>query len=281
MRSLRGSGNEEAFSLFSFQDIMIAIMGILILITLILALNLTEATELYAASSEQILSESELTGEALEAQRERTAELLREYSQLKRQQDAYVQQAKDVAESVLAGEDGRRKVVEELKDLHAKIANLNGEVGQRKKELGVESELSESIRDSMHTIRTLREREKQLDLKIENQKRNPKLTYLVQRGTERRAILLELSDKRIKIGPAEASGANITLSGDSRKSLAKQFAQAINLYKPNQEYFVLLIKPSAFGELHYEIESFARDAGFSIGRELIPEKSTAFPDTIN
>lgn len=101
----------------------------------------------------------------------------------------------------------------------------------------------------------------------------------MQRGTGRRAILVEISNKLIKIGAAEGSGANVKLSGDTADSLAKQFAQTIKLYKPSREYFVFLIKPSSFGDMHYQIEYLAREAGFSVGRELITEETAAFPDT--
>lgn len=173
MRSMRRSGDSEAFSLFAFQDIMIAVMGILILITLILALNLSEATEIYAETSSQIASSDDSQDGITDLQREQAAELLREYAELKRQEKILVQRAEDIAASVEAGEDGRRKILAELNALHEAIATLNEEVSRRKKDLGSQSELSESIRENERAVYALLAQRNSLQKKLKARSETP------------------------------------------------------------------------------------------------------------
>jgi hypothetical protein len=269
----------QPFSLFSFQDIMIAVMGVLILVTLLMALDLTAATASLDRAAEQAVASGpeEADREDDLAARRRLIELVREERRLRQRHQGLLSEARDVADASggeLSGEP--RQIKAELDAMYAQIERLNAEVRQRKEQLHDVSEAQQALREAAGKVVALEQRAKQLAAAIEEQKRSPSLTYILQEGGDRRAILVEVSEESLGIGPAQASRSPLWLRGANRRLLLRQFEQAMRLYDPDQDYFVLLIKPSAFGPLHDGIETTARNAGFTIGRELIPEHSSVF-----
>lgn len=277
MRKLRGGG-QKTFSLFAFQDIMIAVMGVLILVTLILALELTDASDAYAESADRLIVESKEPDVDADKERRIVMKLLSERSKLEAKHQEIIQQAKDIVELNSRSEGEANEILDEINAFYGKIEELNQQVADRKAKLAERSDLNQAMMDRIQAINKLKQRSMDLEEEIRSRKRNPRLTYTIGRETGKRAVLIELNESSISIGPAEDTRSITTFRGSSKESLVKQFENAIKLYSPTRDYFFLLIRPVAFGEFQYHIEDIIKKHEFQMGREIILEEEVAFPD---
>lgn len=252
----RRKGNSAPMSLFSFQDIITATTGILILLALVLALSVIiqgaeSEVETDFADGTQIALRNSLSTEVSEL-----AILLKEL-------DEESSQWKNLSPTELKAKVAQEKVKTE--QLERDIADCKiAIVGQKKEyaEIGL-AKKSEDLR------RKLKQEEDEIsaaNARLKELKLTDQIVYNF-RETTKAPWLLQISDKRIlgcKLG-----------SKDKPRAFHSPFEFnkfAISLPQ-SEHYFVLFLKPS--GVDNYDvIFPYLRKQDFDIGLELIGDKQT-------
>ena len=261
----RARRNASAFSLFAFQDIMTAVLGILIFVTLMLSLNLAD---MMAHASVSVTPGMDAADAAKE--RETVKRLLAE---LDEQLDLYQWLSSEVQRLARAGGD-KSSVVEQLsarlRITYERIETLQLDVKEQARELnasassGITDEILRQTLAYEEEIETLSERISQLKLRR-------KISYIVQERFHKRPILAEVSGNRIGIGSVDQTQPAIWLQASDRDLLLRQLRSFASQRNPGSEYFVVLLKPSAFGPMHDGVRKTLSSLKFDVGLDLIPE----------
>ncbi|MCF6175063.1 MAG: hypothetical protein L3J71_04810 [Victivallaceae bacterium] len=230
----RGNGDGSPLSLFSFQDIITGVTGIMIFILLLLAINIPEkvvsATPKKPVNKkrQRMLEEYNEVTDRLKTVRISYLKVKNELAVFRRYDRDKLQQ--QIADSELAL--ATRKL--EAKALHDKIkqlqAKLPGETAQTKAWL-------------MQIIE-LKKRYEELKEKLEKQQDFNRVEFIPSNDAEgKQPIFVQLSDRKIAV---KTFGGNSQVyfwpNDDKGFNKFKQFAET----RDNKlEYFCFLIKPSA------------------------------------
>ena len=260
---MRRRRTREEVSLFAFQDVMAAVVGILFFVVLLVALSIVE-TPAAAEPDPQ---------ERIEAARARRSELDQEIEQL------------------------RRRIGELNRALAASGASPQGAVGELHALHGTLSALHESIRRALEARQVLEERAAAADaevaptrarlrtvegelaetLEAERVARSaPRVTYLLDRGPGTpEPWLVELTSTAITVASEDGASALFEFGGPDTETRRQRFLGWARTQDPARQYFVLLIKPSAL-QLAEELQSQLKELGFQIGTDLLPSSWDPF-----
>jgi hypothetical protein len=250
-------------TLFSFQDIITSVMGIVILVMLVIALELT-ARELQSAAAQQSQVRSSVR-EALAAAQERLKE---------------VKQALEVgAWNDLAGltHDSIQRETSELErfipilEQKAKQSQNKLEQLQRRREQA-EQALAARASDEEALKRTQQE-QASLEAELTNLASSTTMFFRLAETGGKQVWLVEVAKGLIqaaRLGPTEPPQ---RFAGSTSESRRKQFLAWAASRNSSGEYFILLIKPSG-ARLYHEIERELRQKGFQVGLELISAEQT-------
>jgi len=267
-------GGQVAISFFAFQDIITAVSGILIVITLLLALHLEEvppvstddepasparAAELEARLAE--LASMRAAIESLQAAQAITdpAALEAEIAKLKQQLAAATTrraQQETLASAVKANRAGDAAEVE-VEAVRRRI-QANAE-----KLAALERQAAESAAAMAELERQVKDR--QAALLAEQQRRNDLWLIPQKSSTSKEPILVVVEDRSValqRFGQAEPV----------RVKSTREFADALKVFSKLDHYVIFYFKPSGAGQFS-ELGSAARDAGFEIGYDAIGEEA--------
>lgn len=272
---MSGRNNGPAISLFSFQDIITSITGIMFLIVLMLMLLMLELDSIPADGSavDPQLDELRRTAASLRTEASRqeadTADLMKQLDELRKLDPAEL-------------EKRRNKLLEEIRRLAAGASNLDEaalrqkreaeEFAARRKTIEEETrQLSESIKLKQQYAARLR---KEVDrLAAEKLQRDRLIPYTVSRSSGKTPVLIECSAKgfRAMALGEDTPPADFPAGGEELLKWAKR-------RNPDEVFFFLLAKPSAFLQTELLADRLAA-AGYDRGREVMPaEESTVFAE---
>ena len=255
-----------AISLFSFQDIMMTVMGILLLIALLLALQLTDAVDAAASQDggetttrvDGLMSPAELDAMAAEvdAMRESLNEKRASYDR------------------ALLGESLREDHIESarqrVEELAESLAESQDKIDQAEAILEDAEDQSDDRVATAASAVVLREKIESLEAELDEQGRAKRLTYLVDENTGKQPILVEFSATLVGIGSPKRPEEALWLTGDDMEAQIQAVVELAGGRDPRSEYFVILLKPSAFQ--HYDaLRAALTKAKFQVGTELVPE----------
>lgn len=259
----RRRNSAPPISLFSFQDIITSVTGIMILVTLMLGLELVQRTE---NSPQQKTNE-------LSAEMESTLETVAvEIGTVKEQLRERQQQVMD-----FAGIDplALRQELADVEEINQRLAGELSTSERKRREAGHREEAAAAEKTRRDTdrrlVEELQERIKEAQAELRRLKDSNRVIYNPAAGTSKRPWVVEISDQGFlaaEIGKAER---------------ALQFADASSFRRwaarrdSRTEYFVLLIKPTGIDKFDAVSEALKK-LNFDLGFDLLTASQTIDPE---
>lgn len=255
---MRRSQKGQPFTLFSFQDIMTSVCGIVVLITLLLALELTRRSldeeeisfESNARRVQEIRKETEERRQAIKALEE-TQILSVQTTDPTGLSAAELQERMDRVESRLESARNERARLQKELDEAKKVVDSNEDVQKKIDELREERKRNEE------TIKAAQAKAKEpLDANV--------VLFSYYESAREKPWFVDISGSKIIAIP--------TIEGEETQEFPDpyEFLQWARRRSRTREYFVLVSRPSgaaANDVLSYQLE----DIGFKIGLDLIGE----------
>jgi phage shock protein A len=275
--------NQNPVSLFSFQDIITSMVGIVLLITLILILQLM--SQMSAAPPTPTRTVQELRQQIAEMQpvltelQDALAELyrVREQSEVftpsQERTDALQSTVDRLETNVAAAEkkiDEIKKRIDELQNSPAfrKLTETQQEIDALAAALaGLQQQTKQMTDDAaalQAKIQELKAKNTALDQQIAN---NPalKLTVTVPQESDKMAFILDYGQGTITVIPTDGSP-------QQKFSSRSQFSSWVSRRDYQKEHFVVYVRPSRFGQ-YEDIIKELRAKGFDVGLQVIGEKA--------
>ena len=248
------------FSLFAFQDAITSVCGVVVLITLLLAVQLTSRT-----------IESELETEPDDSLAERAAELREEIAEAREALDAVPTPRISFDASKpyagLSAVDLRAKVSE----LDARLESARAELERAKSELPREESGAPSEEESTKELAALREELKRAEEEASAAKKSARepldenvVLFSFPEEASETPWFVDISGTRIVATPAK--------KGEEIKRFEKtdEFLTWAKTRPNKREYFVLIVRPSGAGA-YDEISAGLDAAGRKTGVDLVAE----------
>jgi hypothetical protein len=271
VRRRRNNGAPVTF--FSFQDVMLSLIGITIVITLILVLQVTDSAVAVLKRTGGAAGRAAQVEEQNRALSARVAAL--EYAVREAQKrpdgDPLAKRASLRQELVLAAgklDDLERQADELVKQLR--------ELTLQHPEAGALVQLTELVR--------MRD---ELLVELQTLERRRRISYLIDANNSARPILLEVSGTRIVACDLSADGVAIRIASGTS---AAQVNDALEFYRTiaagQQSYVLLVVKPSGIAQywsIRAAIDALPESSRPAIGLDLIPEDafvSELFPSAL-
>jgi hypothetical protein len=281
-RRRRGQSGENPISLFSFQDILLAIMGLMIFITLIMSLELTDAIHdsaaVQAAQTAQEQDDVAVVQQKIVQLQRLEASLsgdLQKRVQAARDQ-LHASRPKDPSSPQSAPEPvGIPQAMTQFKQDLEKLRVLAQEVKDKSQSLGSEKDQIQAL---LVKIDEAESQLKKADAQLQEAKGNPRISYILQGDNKRQPVLFELSGTHLRIGTPNDSDRMISIPTD--KITDGIVGQVLKSFDKQKVFIVVLLKPSGFP--HYKpVVTGIRTAGFESGRDLIDENTSVLitPDS--
>jgi len=267
MRRGRHKQGQAPISLFAFQDVMMAVIGVMLLMTLLLALQLTLVRSVAASSEPAEVQAAEL--------RERLDRLQRREKELR---EALERASRLASEAEQRGRSGllsqalfRRS---ELQALYDKIEDVEAESSRLFER--VEGRLAEGseVRESLAQRRSLEREVARKQAELEELRRNPRLTYIAHQAFAKSPILAVVRGDRIRVGASTEAAAALTFAEKDASLRARQLLAYLDSFSPARRYVLLINTPEGLTQAQRLIERIG-EKGFDIGRDLLPSDWTA------
>ena len=236
---------EAPVPFFSFQDVLLSLIGITILVTVLLIISsMVQAVETVqqAVSAAQSDPASAATVNALKERRDQLTEALRR-AQRRPNEDPTARRA-SLRQEVLAAR-------EELDDLKREI-----------------EQLEKSLRDILlrhpeagaaRRFQSLEERRQELESELEREQRRRQVTYLLGDSPKGMPVGVEVSSRGFLVFSVEKGGGALMVSADGSLTAIAEAATVIAGGKPF--YLLFVVKPSGID--HYR--------GIVVERNAMPE----------
>ncbi|HEY2250576.1 MAG TPA: hypothetical protein VGH74_05930 [Planctomycetaceae bacterium] len=257
---MRRRGGAPPISLFSFQDIITSVTGIMILVTLMLAIEMVNQTE---------SAPPQKTGQISALLENSVADTTAQIEEAKRELEQRQQAVADVA-----GLDAGR-VNSEYQNLTELERRLKREVDDSQRDFEAAKKRRTQAHDEQErrkadlpTLAQVREEQRQVDEELQKLKKSKRIVFNPAEGAEKRAWLLEVSGERIL--KAEVGKLDPPQEFLDSSAFKKWASGRI----PADEYFVLLVKPSGI-EMSRALQSIIAELGFELGVDLLAEDQTA------
>lgn len=248
----------QAFSLFSFQDIITSVTGIIVLILLVLSLELVDRE--YGSPSAQNETVRKQAQAALDATRKQIAELEQnlasgEFDNIESLSPAVLEAEKRELQTRIAELSRQSKLnASQLKALEAKVRAERESLSSRSTEKAEISQLEEEVAE--------------VDAKLKTVRDGRRLIYNPSETPGKTAWILQLEPDRILVSPAGKSQVPLLFEGSNQSRIKTFVAWSNESLRPQDDYFLILVKPQAvalFHELHEKLIS----QGFKVAVDLI------------
>lgn len=264
----RKKNNSETISLFSFQDIMASVIGMLFFVVILLSLSIV--TEVVPASEEPTKEES---GQLAELQ-QRTGELRQQKTDLEKRITS-ISKMRLQAASVRP-----QQTLTQLKQMRANLDAMYRTIEEEQKRLKSLVAQAESSKTTIHSkkkqLEIVQEQIQKAKGEVSRAKSKPRLTFIIDKRPDNlKPWLLEISKDSLRVGSQDGQGLVIDFEGKSHEERARLFLEWARNQNQKERYFVLLIKPSGIQHVA-ELRKNITELGFEIGTDLIPEKWRPF-----
>jgi len=259
------SQHDQPVSLFSFQDIVASITGIMLLVTLLLAMELMNRTEGAPPVDETDVTESVT---ALKAERERVAALRKSVAAL-RQRAAAMQAGQTITQQELD------EIQQRILAIQKSIDRLNGVIGKFR---GEADQLKGKVTNAKMDVDTIEAAIAAAEKKRDEQSKKSLVRLLGGKATGKKPYLVECSDDEIAVGDTDQlRGGAVKLvkrfSGDRR---VREFLRWAGDLEKGGVQFVLLVRSGG-------IDTFSPVAGtlrhhrYTVGWDVWPAGKSLFP----
>ena len=248
-------------SLFSFQDIITAVVGVVILVTLILLLRLV--SQMLAALPEPTITEEELRQRiaSLKPIQEELRDSIAEMQQFREESEIFTPSQDDVdalQSTVTQLETDIALTEKAIEEIKKRIDELRNEPARRQL-----SETQKEVKKLTDEIAGLKPRAGQFGVQM---------NIVVPKNTDKKAFIVDYYGQgSVTVIPADGSP-KLTFSS------AAQFDNWASRRDPKKEHYVVYVRPSRFGEhnasgRHNKIVTNLREKGFDVGLQVIGEKT--------
>ena len=253
---------QSAFTLFAFQDIITAVTGIMLLITLLLTLELVgrkekasqEATTKTAASENVAVSAEELV------------QLEVDVSVLKKEHQDMMS-----VNAMLAKHDSKQ-VLTELEKMERMNKDRQAAIRRRQKELHMATTQQKDAQKPQDSAKPLDEIIQQTKAKLKKIQKSSRIFVQAAKGSKKTNWLMEISKTGLKVAPLGKSVAPASFSNDN------DFRQWLSKRSQASDHFILLVK--AGGTLLYRQVAVSLDQkGFSKGKDVLQQGDHVIDDT--
>lgn len=261
----RRGQNSTPISLFSFQDIITSVTGIMILVTLMMTLELVQRTMTSPAVQTAVVTSEVET---------RTQQMRQRIEELKGELER-----RRLASEVLQGIDPRN-LAERLQEVERTAARVEQDVER----IRTTAEQAERNHERAKQTQTETERKRQQQKTLEEQlaaaadeleqlKKTNRRIYNLDQGTAKKPWLIDVSARELRTAQVGVTAAPTVLRGNSPVELIAQLSAWLAARDPATEYLVLLIRPSA-AELYVALRGEVERQGFELGFDLLGEGQT-------
>lgn len=258
----RRGGGEVPVSFFSFQDVLLSLIGISIVISMVLILQVTQVTA-GALESARDMVEAKVPIEAEErALRDRVSALEQAVKAAQERPDTDPLAARTTLRQELLARSG------ELGQLEARAQELEEQL----RDILVRNPQASSLRELLELTR----RRDELLVQLEGVEQRKQVTFILDEAEPLRPIVFEISGARIVVSDV-GSGASMRIAAGTA---AAQCMQALRLYtalaQEEPSYILMIVTPSGiptYQSLVQAIESLPEDRRPRLGIDLIPEGS--------
>lgn len=272
MASRRGRHHGAPITLFSFQDIILCVTGILILITLLLALELVTRIDVGQRPSVDVADVATLERRITTAEEEQT-QLLAEVREL----DQLISQTAETPLTPLAGS------IEELRgavmarraandQARANLGTLKGNIETEQQQAEILQEqvstmLAEIRRDAASTAAAV--------AALDEQAQENRLRFLPGEGDGKQPLIVECDARQIRMGRPNERGELIEMAAWQGFAAARELNNWATRRDRQREYFVLFTRPD--GVANYERAKRDLEAlGFDVGWDAVPSDVDLF-----
>lgn len=251
--------NEAPMSFFSFQDIVSCVTGILIMVTLLLAVELAKRPQTLGHNSRMVTPDWVALAEKLKAAQKRRDDLTAALAQT---QATLTRDAQRPTLTLTIVEDLRRRVAALRKTCDERAANG--------KQLQTEQDrMATQVAEAQSSRNVLVDRVHQLEQQIALEQTKVRVTLLGGRADGKKPYLVEFS-------PRDIGAAEILPNGDTRQVKHFNGARAVGEFtewavsrSSTTEYFVFLVRPDGADVLD-DVKAVLKRADFDLGWDVWP-----------
>ena len=259
----RRGARDQPINLFSFQDIMASVIGVIFFVVLIMALDIVERKASGAAAAAETATESEV-----QALRERAKRLRDEITAV----EADIQALADRL-NLASGDE--QEAFDEVKQLEATLKSLYERIKDDQEALTKADAQKERAQaehqPKLREIEQLSRRADELRAALKSIQSVPRLAFIIDAHPDNlEPWLLEVSESHLRVASRDGRSAVLEFGGNTPAQRQARFFDWLASQNNRTHYFVLLIKPSGV-RLSEEIENGLKTKGFDIGRDLLPE----------
>lgn len=288
---LRGD-DEEVASFFAFQDVITAVLGILILIALQLSFSINvlkgEEGNQEGRVDAEIVTEQEFIDKRKE--REELEERLSRLREQNREILVKKEALESAGESLQVIEDAIRILIAEVEQLELDLDSLQQTLAEKREtlrkeaaKLGLSSvqsevaELTESSREDSRIISALKERMEELSSSLSNsqeelsteKKRKDSVWMIPERDNDGKSpLLVTIDGSKMRFEEFDKPESLRVLN---TSSLTSSFEAGVEKYDKRKFKIVFLFKPS--GAIYFEkVIELAKKLGFEVGYDPVEER---------
>ena len=245
------------FSLFAFQDIITSVTGIILLITMMMAVELVQnLTRAEAAPQEQ--KSTQVASQLRQAVSEGVAEADR------------LQKILDETTTIRFDADSLRRRLEQLQAAAIELESQNDQIQstQQKIDARREQQKDEAKELTPEAIASLLSEQKAVAEQITAMRQSNRVIFNRPEGAAKAPWLVELNETSIVA--AEMGQVRVPQTFSTKD----EFLQWVASQDRNSQYFVLLVKPSSI-DTFSAVRKELQDRQFDVGYDLLRSDQTA------
>lgn len=252
-----------AINLFSFQDIMASVIGMVFFVVLIMALDIVTTK----AAGRPI--------EVASLTKDEVADLRKGAEELSTQIAATEAQIVDLVQKLDLTGGNEHALLDEVTQLEATLKSLYARIRanqEARAEAEVERGRAASARGNrLKNLARLNRRLGDLKAQLHSFRSTPRLAFIIDSGPQGLVPwLLEITRTRLRVASVDGQGAVLEFGGQSPSRAKEAFLAWVSSQSNQTHYFVLLIKPSGV-TLAEELREELEQRNFDIGTDLLPE----------
>lgn len=275
--------SDPPISLFSFQDIVTTLIGIMVLFVLLLSLELIEATRLFEENS-PLAEELKVLREKRQSLEERADELRRRREELSSELDTVGEMSEEerrymagkTEERLAAAKRASAEVEERLREAEERKAAAEKEAGQlAEREREFETRLA-VVEESRR--RNEESRRQNQELREEVRRLGNAVSVEFPGDMTKQPVLIECSGSGFRLKRlASQEIREIPFQGVTFTEDIERLFAVLGEYPASSCYMVFLIKPSAANYAEYLLAQFSRRmSSYEMGMDPLHERENCF-----
>ncbi|WP_428308000.1 hypothetical protein [Lacipirellula sp.] len=265
----RRRAHTEAFSLFSFQDIITSVTGVIILVTLLLAVELIKRPPIQAVESQDAANQelqTQIAGLDVE---------LESLNQMVQENTAFLHESASLSLSDL--EQTRNELARRVQDAEHSAETTS-------KSLKESIARSAAAKSEMSKIETASLSQLQADnaalaTEIEAIKASNHVVYNQVHGSRKVAWIVDLQSARIRVLKPGDAGVEQDFSEPSEAERVRSFLAWARTINRQDNFFVLLVRPESIG-IYQAVYEKTNELKYDLGFDLLgsdTEVKVVFP----